>query len=462
MRIKSSTVERYLERYAEPASSDLQTAWQRSDRILPTYDAAVVVPIFAEANNCIDHLLSRCRFHAEERYLVIAVVNEPQRANAHQRECNRQLLRTLREQVEDHHVLCDELTLLPRIWRSVDVLLVDATQGKYAFEERDGVGRARKLGADLALTLYEAGTLKPAFLGSSDADAALPPDYFRVLSQQGGDPHCGLVFPFEHVPAADDVLDSAMAQVEASFRYYVLGLHEAGSPYAYHSLGSALAISLPHYAAVRGFPLRQAGEDFYLLSKLVQLAPLKRLAGDPIHLLSRTSDRVPFGTGPRLARLLQQSAGAEADLLTYDPRVFTALTKLLARLVAWSRAGGIHGRPVSHWLDEEAVRIFSPIAPALASCSGESHRMRRLFESFDALSTLQFVRRLTDRRYPLVPLRSALGKLTSVLDPGASFDPRLACERLRRLEQGLPLEVGPWASKNVADLQSSGLFPRRL
>ena len=61
--------------------------------------------------------------------------------------------------------------------------------------------------------------------------------------------------------------------------YYVAGLAMAGSRYAHHSLGSTIAVHAKTYAAVRGYPKRSAGEDFYLLNKICKLAPVERLAG---------------------------------------------------------------------------------------------------------------------------------------------------------------------------------------
>ena len=48
----------------------------------------------------------------------------------------------------------------------------------------------------------------------------------------------------------------------------------ARSPYAFHTIGSTMAVSANHYAKVRGFPKREAGEDFYLLNKLAKVKTL--------------------------------------------------------------------------------------------------------------------------------------------------------------------------------------------
>src|SRR5690606_7285065 len=112
-----------------------------------------------------------------------------------------------------------------------------------------------------------------------------------------------LLFPFRHEGPADEPVTRATELYEASLRYHVLGLAHAGSPYAYHSIGSTLAVQARAYALVRGVPKRSAGEDFYLLDKLAKVAPLLRARGEPVRIRARFSTRVPFGTGPAVARI---------------------------------------------------------------------------------------------------------------------------------------------------------------
>ena len=64
---------------------------------------------------------------------------------------------------------------------------------------------------------------------------------------------------------------------EYSLRYYVAGLTYAQSPYAFHTIGSTMAVNAEHYASVRGFPRREAGEDFYLLNKLAKVGSVHTL-----------------------------------------------------------------------------------------------------------------------------------------------------------------------------------------
>ena len=94
---------------------------------------------------------------------------------------------------------------------------------------------------------------------------------------------------------------------ELSLRYYRAGMKFAHSPYAFHTIGSTMAISAIHYAKVRGFPKREAGEDFYLLNKLAKVGSVLELDRGPdceaIVIEARRSDRVPFGTGAAVNKI---------------------------------------------------------------------------------------------------------------------------------------------------------------
>jgi hypothetical protein len=113
----------------------------------------------------------------------------------------------------------------------------------------------------------------------------------------------------------------------------VAGPKYAGSPFAFNTIGSTLAVNAFHYAKVRGFPRREAGEDFYLLNKLAKVGSVLEMdAGadcEPIEIESRRSDRVPFGTGAAVTRIADLR-NPEADFRFYHPGVFELLKTWLA------------------------------------------------------------------------------------------------------------------------------------
>src|SRR5690606_13761475 len=119
----------------------------------------------------------------------------------------------------------------------------------------------------------------------------------------------------------------ATMQVEARLRYQAVGLRWARSPYAWHSIGSCLAVHAESYAAAHGFPKRAAGADYHLLQTVQTLAGAREGCGDPIATDRRRAHRTPFGTGPSVEALLDRP-GLELD----DPRCFRAVRHWLARV----------------------------------------------------------------------------------------------------------------------------------
>ena len=87
-------------------------------------------------------------------------------------------------------------------------------------------------------------------------------------------------------------------------QFYVQALAVNGSAYAYPTLGSTISVHAQSYARVRGYPKRNAGEDFYLLNKLNKLHPVQVLQQPVIEVQARLSSRVTFGTGPALQKIV--------------------------------------------------------------------------------------------------------------------------------------------------------------
>jgi hypothetical protein len=275
-----------------------------------------------------------------------------------------------------------------------------------------GVGLARKLGCDLALALAANKTLCSHWIHSSDADAILPEDYFEASTKTSK--AVALTFPFIHRLPEAPRARLAMQLYELRLHYYVLGLQRAGSPYAYHSLGSCLAIDTSAYARVRGFPKRSGAEDFYLLNKVAKLGAVARPPCAPIELAPRLSSRVPFGTGPALAQLaeLQQ---VESATLFYHPHSFTLLGRVLTAIAAIQQPAQARQQlqqklaqsPVAlRVLDELGLDKFLHHA---ANHSADQAGFGRHFKQwFDGFRTLKFIHCVREQGFADLNLEQSL------------------------------------------------------
>lgn len=265
---------------------------------------------------------------------------------------------------------------------------------------REGVGLARKLGCDMALALHALGRVDSPWIYSSDADAVLPAGYFDAAAECSD--ATALTYSYRHRRPENPRKQTAMALYERRMHLYVDGLRSAGSPYAFHTLGSCLAMKATAYAQVRGVPRRAGGEDFYLLNKLAKLGEIATPACEPIVLSARVSDRVPFGTGPALADLLKHERPEDAEIF-YHPHCFECLRQLLD----YAQHEGEPGLTAQDFA--EALIAEPQIAPALGrlglaaflghamqQCADKSGFRRQFHQWFDGFRTLKFVHAMSE------------------------------------------------------------------
>jgi hypothetical protein len=402
----------YLERHAEPeakAVSALEGRWGH----------ALVVPAYGEEESLFP-LLGSVPSGPRGDVLIAVVLNSradsPARVHAANEAVRARILRELPDFVE----LSDSPSIRSHKLSAGTLLVIDrASQGHY-LPEGQGVGLARKIGNDAVLALIGADRVASPWLHNTDADVILPGDYFDQLASVDPSGVGAAIYAWDHRFEDDATLAEAGRLYEISLRYYVLGLAWAGSPYAYQSMGSALAIPADSYAAVRGFPRKNAAEDFYVLDKLAKVGEIVRLDGARLLLEGRPSDRVPFGTGRALLDLVSKKNGLERFRL-YHPLVFAHLAQWLRVLDAVARSAGSleaglaalpSGNPFfrADLLEDALGQLgaFEAVREALGATKDPTALRRRLHEWFDAFRTLKLVHALRDAGLPSMPWRQAL------------------------------------------------------
>ncbi len=401
-------MEKYLKRHAEPESALLDTLpgqWQH----------AVVTPAYREQPNFLSN-------HSFAQQLLIVVLNRPD--TNPETAWAKTLIESLSPPIWRHK----NLSLHPGSQISAkpqgDVLLVDRCLKGPPLPAKQGVGLARKIGCDIACTLFHRRQLTQPWIGSSDADAKLPPNYPTALDQLPPDASAA-VFPFTHT--ADATTEPAIRAYELHMLHYVAGLRFAGSAYAFPTIGSSMAIHLPSYAQVHGFPKRSGGEDFYLLDKLAKHNGVLHCGNPTITLESRLSDRVPFGTGPALQKIL----ASHKNLTTYNPRSFQLLNEALATLArtAIDKNAEHHALPDInpqhlHTLWQQ-FGCNQAIQKAWQQHRCPTRRLRALLTWFDSFKTLKWIH-AARTFFPDVPLQTAIQtapwftQRTRDMNPGVS------------------------------------------
>lgn len=413
--------------YAKYISSKaISGPWQIEGCDRTGFAGAVVIPALAESSHLPATLLSLASNPAEllEQFLVLVVVNNRPDTPELDRRDNQATLAFLRKAEK----ACAPLNLA---W-------VDAASPGLALTAKGGgVGMARKIGLDLALTRLAVPPADPLLI-SLDADTLVRPDYLpAIVSHFAQSAAGGAVIPFVHQPGADPAEQAAIDRYELFLRGYVLGLSLAGSPYAIHTVGSAMACRVSAYVKSGGMNRRSAGEDFYFLQQLRKTVGVAQASGTVVFPSPRPSHRVPFGTGRSVARHLEDDTGA---ISFYRPECFRILEEWLALVKAnpAATANSIlnEARSIS-----PALSVYLESADFPASWqnlqkhnSSPSARMAAFYELFDGLRTMKLIHHLSADTFPRCGPSEALPALFAQAGLSPSADVRGWLKTLRDVQ----------------------------
>ena len=407
-------VQCYLSRYAQPEAVSVLDAG------IGEHESVLVVPCYDESPNFLDGLLPTCA----SDLLVVVVVNAPDNAPPDALNRTEELLRKLCSTNSGPLSMVSYSTA-----KNVNLLVIDRTSGERLIPYRQGVGLARKIGADVALALIYAHKVHHPWIYATDADVSLPDAYLHTPMPESGT----ALFPFRHT-SEDSVLAARAELYELHLRYYVNRLADAGSPYAFHTLGSTTAIHADAYAKVRGYPRRNAGEDFYLLNKLAKVDAIHRLHASAtpsteITIHARYSERVPFGTGPALAKIPLRTGA----YLSYAPASFRLLREVLDGIRAVVSGERWHASSKA----DNALQTLDFFA-ALGNAKRQHHRpgtlVKALHQWFDGFRTLRFIHECR-RHHPDEPLLESLAATIGPVGSAPDASPHLYLDRLRNIEK---------------------------
>ncbi len=204
----------------------------------------------------------------------------------------------------------------------------------HSFERKEaGVGLARKILMDEAVSRFNSLGAEDGIIASMDADAVVQKNYLSALAEhfESVQPDGCSVY-FEH-PLSND----AIIQYELHLRYYLQSIRFTGYPHAFHTVGSSMAVKADVYCKEGGMNRRQAGEDFYFIQKMAQRGNFSECNKTCVVPSARPSDRVPFGTGAAVGRLVKSNK----QLNTYNPMLFPMLKHLFSGLEGLE---GLEGR----------------------------------------------------------------------------------------------------------------------
>ncbi len=270
-----------------------------------------------------------------------------------------------------------------------------------------GVGLARKTGMDEACFRFAKAGLEDGIIVCFDADSRCDENYLREIhrhfNQHPNCPACSIYF--EHPLSGADFepeVYEAIARYELHLRYYIHAQRLAGVPHAFQTIGSAMAVRSSAYQQQGGMNRRKAGEDFYFLHKFTPLPGFAELSSTRVIPSPRPSDRVPFGTGKAVGKILKNNG----RLFTYHPEGFRQLRSFLQQDLYSTPPPELKLPPlIGQFL---ASQNFSEKwSETKTHTASEQSFRQRFFRWFDAFMVMKYAHFVRDNGYPNVPVEEA-------------------------------------------------------
>ncbi len=356
----------------------------------------VVIPVYKE-ENLIPTLKSlvACK---ETNYLVeiILVVNHPENV---EQEAKNQSQKTVEEIEGFINQNPSELTF--HIIKAFDLPAKKA-----------GVGLARKMGMDEAAYRFNSINQNGVIL-CFDADSQCQPNYLQEIENHFlNNINCtGVSVHYEHPLYLDNgEINEAIILYELHLRYYIQALKYTGYPFAFHTIGSSMAVRSSVYQKQGGMNQRKAGEDFYFLHKIIPLGNFHKISTTKVIPSARLSDRVPFGTG----RAMQEHQNQSKDLnLSYDFESFRLIRVFLKEIDKESFIENIP-KVILEFLKDYGLQ--SELEKIKSQSKNKEHFRDRFFEWFNGFKMLKLVHFLRDNHFPEKELIKQSHELLTVND----------------------------------------------
>lgn len=309
-----------------------------------------------------------------------------------------------------------------------------------------GVGFARKIGMDEAVRRFQLAGKEDGIIACFDADSSCRSDYLTELyshfKRNPETPGCSI--RYEHPTFGSEFEPKtylAVTYYELHLRYYNQAMKATGVPYAYHTVGSSMAVRCSAYQKQGGMNRRKAGEDFYFLHKIIELGNFTELNSTVVYPSPRPSDRVPFGTGKAINSFLKNP---NTGYYTYNLQTFRYLSEFFKSIpefyITKPELVTLGGQVPYVLIDFLSSYFFDDrILEISKNSKGISSFEKRFYRWFNAFMVLKFVHFVRDNAHPNMRVElAALDLLRNIgypnVDRIGSIDELL--EIFRKLDRG--------------------------
>jgi hypothetical protein len=323
---------------------------------------------------------------------------------------------------QDHRMKSDELKLHRSAWdKTITWVSRHQTERLKFFPLHlpeipglhGGVGLARKILQDEA-----AGKLPDeGVIISLDADCRVDKNYLNEIHDQFVlHPDCSAAsVHFEHpLDNLSDREKDSIVRYELHLRYLVNAQRWCGHPFAFHTVGSSMAVRRKDYLLQGGMNTRQAGEDFYFLQKFIETGKFFKITNTTVYPGVRISNRVPFGTGKAMHQILDESL----EWLTTDFKIFRLIKPVFASLEKLNSVFANNRSPdlkrhFPEWNDAvfqfmEETDFSKAVSEINLHTKSSASFQKRFFRYFNSFHMIRYTHWMRDHHYPDVSVRQAI------------------------------------------------------
>jgi hypothetical protein len=280
-----------------------------------------------------------------------------------------------------------------------------------------GVGLARKSAMDEAIRRFNLLEKPNGIIVSLDADTLVAKNYLVEIEKHFAQFHknIGATISFQHqTEGLENKQLQGILLYENYLQYYKNALRFICYPNPMFTIGSAFAVTADGYIKRGGMTRRQAGEDFYFLQTLAQIGTVGEITTTAVYPSARESDRIPFGTGPAIAKWMND----ETDLTkTYNFQAFIDLKLFFDKIEYLFKIGKrdflkfIENLPEPIFQFIQTDNFWDEIEDLNKNCSSLESFKTRFFHKFNAFKILKFMNFGHERFYEKADLDEQVVRL---------------------------------------------------
>ncbi len=295
-------------------------------------------------------------------------------------------------------------------------------QAFYLPKKHAGVGLARKIGMDEAVRRFEIINRKDGIIVCFDADCTCQSNYLLEINnyyQNFHETNAAIIY-FEHPleGSFQPEIYTGIINYELHLRYYKNALQYINHPSSFHSIGSCITVTSEAYQKQGGMNKKKAGEDFYFIQKLIPLGNIKNINSTTVYPSSRPSDRVPFGTGKAIEKILQKE---DTNYFSYNPKSFEDLKLLFDEVsnlyYSNDEQSVVKGLPECIKTYLININFLTGLEKIKKNCKSEKQFTKSFYHWFNGFLVLKYIHFARDNFYEEVEILKAATWILNKIAP---------------------------------------------